>query len=863
MNAKLVRLSVVASLLTVASFYCNAEGQRSYNGIYEGEYTNRIAFPIGGMGAGMFCWEGNGAISNMAVRHHPNIFHEPRMFGAIHVKGIENGTKVLEGPVQDWKIFGMPGSAFGGGGWWGLPRFKGAAFSSKFPFATIKLTDNDIPLNVEMTAWSPFTPTDQDNSSLPVGAIEYTFSNPTNKSIEAIFSYNAENFMRTIRLEPHFNHLVRYDASNTISKIANGYILSQGAAPEKEFWKGDFAIFTDMADTKVDYSWFRGSWFDPISIAWNNLSEGIMPENEPVENDASGASLFVPVNLKAGETKTIRVYMSWYVPKSNLREGKDSDSADDINPGPADGRAVCDIPATESYEPWYSHRFASVNEVASYWLSNYNKLKENSQLFTDAFYSSTLPAEVVEAISANLSILKSTTVLRQHDGRLWCWEGTGVTRGSCHGSCTHVWNYTQAFPHLFPALERTWRETEFYVDQNKEGHQEFRTNLPIRPIKHNFYAAADGQLGGIVKVYRDWRISGDNSWAKAIYPRVKESMDYCIRTWDPRRVGALEEPHHNTYDIEFWGADGMHGSFYAAALQATILMGKELGFKVKEYETLLAKCKEYMETQLFDGEYFIQNIRWKDLDAEDPIEVLKNSIHGFYSEEAIKLLEKEGPKYQYGTGCLSDGVLGCYMAFAAGIETPIDSEKITSHLKAIHKYNLKKDLRNHANPQRPTYGLGNEGGLLLCSWPKGGKLQLPFVYSNEVWTGIEYQVAAHLMHQGEVELGLDIVRTCRDRYDGRIRNPYNEYECGAWYGRALSCYALLQGLTGVRYDAVDKTLYVDSKVGDFVSFLSTDTGFGTVELKNGKVTLTVYYGDINPKKCNISGKKGAFEIKTL
>lgn len=64
-------------------------------------------------------------------------------------------------------------------------------------------------------------------------------------------------------------------------------------------------------------------------------------------------------------------------------------------------------------------------------------------------------------------------------------------------------------------------------------------------------------------------------------------------------------------------------------------------------------------------------------------------------------------------------------------------------------------------------------------------MSLPFVYSNEVWTGIEYQVASHLMLQGEVEKGLEIVRACRQRYDGSVRNPFNEYECGHWYGRAL------------------------------------------------------------------------------
>jgi uncharacterized protein (DUF608 family) len=95
-------------------------------------------------------------------------------------------------------------------------------------------------------------------------------------------------------------------------------------------------------------------------------------------------------------------------------------------------------------------------------------------------------------------------------------------------------------------------------------------------VDHGFYAAADGQLGGILKVYRDWRIYGNAEWLKKMYPMVKNSMDYCIRTWDPRNKGVIEEPHHNTYDIEFWGPDGMCTSFYLGALMAMTEMARYL-----------------------------------------------------------------------------------------------------------------------------------------------------------------------------------------------------------------------------------------------------------------------------------------------
>jgi hypothetical protein len=179
----------------------------------------------------------------------------------------------------------------------------------------------------------------------------------------------------------------------------------------------------------------------------------------------------------------------------------------------------------------------------------------------------------------------------------------------------------------------------------------------------------------------------------------------------------------------------------------------------------------------------------------------------------------------------------------------LEASQVRSHLRAVHRYNLKRDLTAHANPQRPSYACGAEGGLLLCTWPKGGELSLPFVYSNEVWTGIEYQVASHLMLMGLVEEGLEIVRVCRDRYDGRVRNPFNEYECGHWYARAMSSYGLLQGLSGARYDAVEKVLYLQPSLkGDFRCFLATATGYGTVGVKRGKPFLEVKAGAIDAQE---------------
>ncbi len=818
------------------------DSQHLFNGSYSGEYLNHIAFPIGGIGAGMVCLEGTGTISHVSVYNKPDIFNEPNMFAALSIKGLENGTKVLEGPVPDYKKFSRPGTGRGAPGTsYGLPRFENAEFEAHFPFGKILLRDDDIPLDVIITGWSPFIPLDPDNSSLPCGALEYIFVNHQDREVEALFSFNTDNFMH------------RKGCFSSIKPISNGFILSNEPPENAPYLQGDFAFFTPDENTLVDHCWFRGirQGYDAISITWEHLTNTEPRVSDPVDMDAPGASLYVPFILKPGEEKKIRLMLCWYNPHSELRYGEE------VNPDEEQYDPARESWDSYYHQPWYSSCFKSIQDVSEYWLQNYDDLKMRSEEFTESFYNTTLPDVVVEAIAANLTILKSPTVLRDDQGRLYNFEGCDDNTGLGPGTNTHVWNYAQAIPHLFPSLERTLRETEFLVSQDETGHQTFNAALPIRIVGHEFYAAADGQLGGIMKVYREWRISGNDQWLKKMYPAVKMSMDYCIREWDPRETGALEEPQHNTFDIRFWGPNGMCTGFYLGALKAFIMIGEYLGEDVRRYQILLDEGEDILENELFNGNYFIQKIQWEGLSTPSPLEEKSKSKRSIYSDEAIALVRNEGPFHQYGNGCLSGGIMGTWMAKVCGIEEEIvDGEKVRSHLESVYRYNFKSNLHEHVNPHRPGFAMGHEGGLLNCTWPKGDKLSLPFVYSHEVWTGVEYQVASQLMFAGENKKALDIVRACRKRYDGSVRNPFDEYEWGHWYGRAMASYAMIQALTGVRYDAVSNTLFIDSNIGDnFDSFFSCQTGWGNIGLDKGIPYVKMASGNMDIQKCIVSGEE--------
>jgi len=813
-----------------------------YNSLYSGDRLDHVAFPLGGIGAGMICLDGAGSLSHVSVRNQPNVHHQPCTFSALHVRAGDSPgiARVLEGPVPSWKVFGLPGAANGWpGSTFGLPRLAQATFRARFPFGTVHLQDPGLPVNVTITGWSPFTPGDADASSLPVAALEFCFRAAGPEPLEAVYSFHAANFMAT------------GSGGAAVLPAVGGFTLWQPGSQDKPWEQGAFSTFVDDPSVRVNHAWFRGGWFDPLSMVWREVAEGQCVARPPLgEGEPSpGGSIFVPFHLLPGEEKHIRLLLAWHVPRTNLRS-QWRPCAD----GGCEPQATAGLP---THVPWYARRFAGIDELRRYWSDEVEALRERSQRFAGCFYDSTLPPVVIEAVAANLAILKSPTVLRQPDGRLWCWEGCCDAVGCCAGSCTHVWNYAQALPHLFPDLERGLRQTQYHESQDERGHQSFRTPLPAGPAAHEQYAAADGQLGGIMQVYREWRICGDSVWLCRFWPQVRQSLDYCIRTWDPRHSGTLVEPHHNTYDIEFWGSDGMCSSIYLGALKAAVEMGRALGDDVSLYAELYERGRLRLETELFDGEYFIQRVQWQGLEAADPLQF--KALHGpGYSPEAAELLAQEGPKYQYGAGCLSDGVIGAWLAAVCGLGDILDPGMVTGHLRAVYTHNFRRDLSGHANPQRPGFALGKEGGLLLCTWPKGGRPALPFVYSDEVWTGIEYQVASHLIMMGLVQEGLEIVRTCRQRYDGRVRNPFDEYECGHWYARAMASYALLQALSGVRYDAVERTLHIHPRIAsDFRSFLCTAGGYGTAGVRDGRPFFEVCEGHIDVGRLDYRPAAGA------
>ncbi len=505
-----------------------------------------------------------------------------------------------------------------------------------------------------------------------------------------------------------------------------------------------------------------------------------------------------------------------------------------------------------SWRNYYASLFADSTCSAEYGLTHWDTLYRDTLRFKTALFSSTLPVSVLDAVSANLSILKSPTVLRLEDGSFYGFEGCHSTEGSCEGSCTHVWNYAYALPFLFPTLERSMRDLDYKFNTRFDGKMGFRLQLPLGRPFSDYHAAADGQFGGVIKSYRDWKVSGDDAWLRRNWDAIKKSIDFawCNTNedkWDPEKTGVLQGRQHHTLDTELFGPNSYLTGFYLGALKAASEIALHFGeaTTAAEYRTLFDKGRQWVDANLFNGEYYQQRI---DLRDKQMLERFRDADDHYGSvEEAYWDAEHGEIKYQIAGGCHVDQVIAQWHANICGLGEIFDPHKVRSALSAIYRHNFKKSMREFFNPCR-VFALNDESALIICDWPEGaGKPAIPLCYAEEAMHGYEYQAAAHMIQEGMVREGLEVVRSVRDRYDGAKRNPWNEIECGSNYARSMASYSLLPALSGFEFDMVAGHIgFAPPAAGEaFSCFWSLDCAWGVYRRSGSRIEVQVEQGALS------------------
>ena len=826
---------------------------------YRGAQLDEISFPLGGIGSGCIGLAGNGRLIDWEIFNRPNK-GSVNGFSHFAVKA-ERGGEVVDARVLHGDLTGpLSGSmrttwlnSFGFGpmraSLGGLPHFRQVEFEGTFPVATLSFADERFPGAVLLRAFNPFIPGNADDSSIPAACFELQVANPGGGDLDYTAALAVTNPAGAGPGAPV--NRARLDGRVRLLTLGASGIAADHPR------HGDLTIATDCGDVSYQEYWFRGMWFDDLTVYWHDFTApgGLENRSYPEPNQAAGGGfgkddtgvLAARVRVPSGQTRVVRFVLTWSYPNCvNYWHPVGVDHEQRNEPAPS-------LDAAE-WRNHYATRFADSAASAGYCLREWERLRGDTLAFRDALYAGSAPLAVLDAAAATLSVLKSPTVLRLEDGTFYGFEGVRIDQGCCEGSCTHVWNYAYALPFLFPDLERSMRDADFRYNAGPDGGMTFRLQLPLGRERLRFRPCADGQFGGVIKAYRDWKISGDSEWLRGHWETIKRNISFAWAEsnpdrWDADRDGVLEGRQHHTLDMELFGPNSWLTGFYLAALAAGAEMADHFGEPdtAAEYRALFARGKDWTDRNLFNGEYYQQRIELADRAILQAYATSgsKESYRGGRSEAWNYWDAEHGQiKYQVGEGCGIDQVLAQWHANICGLGEIFDRDRTRSALAAIFRYNFKRSFREHFNPAR-LYAVDDEAGAIICSYPRGRPV-VPITYAQETMHGFEYQAAGHMIQEGMLAEGVELVKAVRDRYDGSRRNPWNEIECGSNYARSMAAFALLLAYSGFEFDAVRGHVGFSPKVTDtpFTAFWSLGSGWGTCTLDAAEIRLQVESGDL-------------------
>ncbi|HEY8457405.1 MAG TPA: GH116 family glycosyl-hydrolase [Actinopolymorphaceae bacterium] len=802
---------------------------------YDAAHSLRVALPLGGIGTGTVSLGGRGDLRDWEVVNRPAKGFSPRWsFFAIRTAPVDTEgqtgvvARALEGPLDPVLYEGAHGSPVPNHG---LPRFRHSEFLAAYPFGQVQLKDPDVPVEVRLQAFNPLVPVDADASGIPIAVLRYIVRNTSDHEIDVSIAGSLQNFVGTDGSAGEAR-----DNRNVVRRESFGtglYLYSDGVDPAAEQWGTlALAVVGDHDSVTTRTAWAEHTWGGELLDFWDDFTEDGELDERSGRREMPMASLAVKQRLRPGETRAFTFLLGWHFPNRQSWDGK------------------------ATVGNYYATRYADAWQVVADTAASLPELENRTKAFVQAVVDADLPHVVKEAALFNLSTLRTQTSFRAADGRLFGWEGCNDTSGSCHGNCTHVWNYEQVTPYLFGDLARSMREIEFCYATADDGRMSFRIPLPLeRAREEHWTAAADGQMGCLVKLYREWRHSGDDDFLRRLWPHARKALEFAWIPggWDADRDGVMEGSQHNTMDVEYFGPNPEIGCWYLAALRACEEMADHLGDT--EFATtcreLFERGSAWLDANLWNGEYYRHEIR-------PPM--TEDAIAPGLRLPGIGARDLVHPELQIGDGCLADQLVGQNLAHLSGLGYLLEPDHVRGALASIYRYNRLDSVAGHFNPMR-SYALGDEGGLLVASYPRGNRPDRPFPYFAEVWTGLEYTAAVGMILDGMTEQGISVIETVRRRFDGRRRNPFNEAECGHHYVRAMASWGAIPALTGFLYDGIEQSMRfaaADTSTGQPTRwFWSNGYAWGTVEQRptaDGiEVTLTVVEGSLRLRRLLLSG----------
>jgi non-lysosomal glucosylceramidase len=817
---------------------------RTYGGAKDGRTElSRISLPVGGIGTGTVGFGGRGQFRDWELENHPSKgLTFPLTFLACRVSGA--GARVLEGALLDEEVQGWMGSPAPLAG---LPRFASCSYEATYPFGRVVLSDPSFPVQVSVTAMNPLIPGDSDDSGLPLAAYRVRLTSQAAEPVTADLMFSVEAMTGHSLRSAGLPSNPRVDSRSAPG--LTGILVSDPAmdTSHEEWGTLAAAVLADPdaagAQEWSGTAWGLGKWNQGLLAMWEGFVSTGRPSAGLFELDGVGSTSDAAIAgtlgthrvLEPGGSAEVVFLLGWHFP--NRRAWR---------PG---GKGPGGVSGPEIVGNLYAAGYSDAWEVLATQAPRLEGLAETTSRFVSAFWSSDLSPAVKEAALFNLSTLRSQTFFRTADGYPFGWEGCLDDAGSCLGSCTHVWNYDQATGYLFGGLARQMRELEYLHATAADGGMSFRIDLPLEKAQQFPLTAADGQFGCVVKLYRDWRLRGDDDWLRTLWPACRRSIEFAWIEggWDADRDGLAEGAQHNTMDVEYYGPTPVIQGWYLAALAAGARLADAVGDAefAATCRSVLASGQHATEEQLFNGSYYQQRVI-------PPGDFARVSPR--LRSPDMGAQQADQPEFQIGDGCITDQLVGDSYARLTGIGAVFDAAHARSALASIHRLNYIADFGTWTNYIR-TYAVHGERGHIVESYPEGLP-EHPMPYWSEVWTGLEYAYAIGLILDGQAELAEDVVAAVRERFDGTRRNPFDEAECGHHYARAMASWGLVVAQTGFSYDGRTGVMTFSSTDRPAQWFWSTGEAWGTLRQAPGTApVLDVLHGSVHVTEVRVGAQE--------
>lgn len=533
---------------------------------YDQDHLLNIALPLSGIGTGTVSLGGRGELRDWEIMNKPakgfNTVTKGNNapFFSIYVNpdGDSSISRVLIGPVHptEFSLYECrPVNQHG------FPRFARASFDASYPVGIVNLSDETMPVKVKITGFNPLIPGDADASGLPIAVLEYEVTNTSDKTLEVSVCGTMRNFIgidgsKYIRnWKGDFIPMGVKNNQNIYRQDENirGIFMYSDSVSKTDAAYGTIALTTsDKSGVSFRRSSETNNWERATLDFWDDFStDGELTDKIGLYDNDPMASLAVKKKIVPFGTEVFRFYITWNFPNRYAW-------------------------STEVVGNYYCTKYLNAWDAALKIVPRIPELEQRTRLFLQAFLSSSLPEVVKESSLFNLSTLRSQTVFRIKSGHMMGWEGVMDEFGSCYGSCTHVWNYEVATPFLFGELALTMRDVEFNYASDSTGRMCFRAGLPLENACKNKATAADGQMGAIMKFYREWQLSGNYDFLKENWFRVKNALIFAWMKggWDSNQDGVMEGSQHNTMDVNYFGPNPQIQFWYFGALRAAIEMAR-------------------------------------------------------------------------------------------------------------------------------------------------------------------------------------------------------------------------------------------------------------------------------------------------